>query len=200
VRLSLTDGSDIIRGGEGNDTVDLRDIVFDSTINLPDGLVFIDGVDCAQIFGIENIRGGHGRDHLIADDQVNIMVGGEGNDTFTFGTLASLANKGGPRDHVMDFSVGDRLDLSHLGQELDEFAGKKLFFVEPGSAGFDEVGAVTYRHEIVSEDQEITVVTGNLDANPEADFEIVIDGHHGLTQADFILDVNAQNNSIQQHG
>jgi len=128
------------------------------------------------------------------------MLGGEGNDTFTFGTLASLQNNGGPRDHVMDFSVGDRLDLSRLGPELDEFAGKKLFFVNPGTADFDDVGAVTYHHEIVSEDQEITVVTGNLDADSEAEFEIVLDGHHELTQADFILDVSAQNSSVQQHG
>jgi hypothetical protein len=100
----------------------------------------------------------------------------------------------------MDFSVGDRLDLSRLGQELDEFAGWKLFFVAPGTAGFDEVGAVTYHHQIVSEDQEITVVTGNLNAGPEAEFEIVLDGSHELTQADFIFDVNTQNTSIQQHG
>lgn len=198
VLISPIDGSDVVIGGAGNDTVDLQDIVFDSTVNLPDGLVIVDGVDRAQIFEIESIRGGHGRDHLIADDHANIMVGGEGNDTFTFETLASLTNNGGPRDHVTDFRVGDRLDLSSLGQELDEFAGKKLFFVEASSASFDEIGAVTYRHEIVSEGQEITVVTGNLDGDPEAEFEIVLDGHHDLTQADFILEVTAQNSGIQQ--
>jgi Ca2+-binding RTX toxin-like protein len=200
VRLSLADGSDVLVGGEGNDTLDLQDVVFDSTIDLPDGLVIIDGVDCAQVFEIENIRGGHGRDRLIADDRVNIVTGGEGNDTFTFGTLASVTNSGGPRDHIMDFCSGDRLDLSRLGQELDEFAGRRLFFVEACSASFDEVGAVTYHHEIISEDQEITVVTGNLDGDPETEFEIVLDGHHDLTQADFIFDVNAQSSSIQQHG
>jgi Ca2+-binding RTX toxin-like protein len=199
VLLSCSDSSDVLIGGEGSDTLDLRDVVFDSTIDLPDGLVSIDGVDCAQVFEIENIRGGHGRDHLIADDRVNIMAGGEGNDTFTFGTLTSLTNNGGPRDHVLDFSSGDRLDLSRLGQELDEFAGRKLFFVEATSASFDEIGAVTYYHEIV-EDQEFTVVTGNLDGDPESEFEIVLNGHHDLTQADFVLEVNAHNNNIQQPG
>jgi Ca2+-binding RTX toxin-like protein len=199
VWLSLTDGSDVIKGGEGKDTIDLQDIVFDSTVDLPDGRVSIDGVDRAQIFEIENIHGGHGRDHLIANDQVNIMVGGDGNDTFTFATLASVANNGGPRDHIMDFSSGDRLDLSRLGQELDEFAGRKLFFVEAGSARFDEIGAVTYRHEIV-EGQEITVVSGNLDQDQEPEFEIVLDGHHDLTQADFILDVNTHHSDIQHPG
>jgi Ca2+-binding RTX toxin-like protein len=199
IRLSLTDGSDVIKGGEGKDTIDLQDIVFDSTVDLPDGLVSIDGVDRAQIFEIENIHGGHGRDHLIANDQVNIMVGGDGNDTFTFATLGSVANNGGPRDHIMDFSSGDRLDLSRLGQELDEFAGRKLFFVEAGSARFDEIGAVTYRHEIV-EGQEITVVSGNLDQDQEPEFEIVLDGHHDLTQADFILEVNTHHSDIQHPG
>jgi Ca2+-binding RTX toxin-like protein len=199
VLLSRADGLSVLIGGEGNDSIDLLDVVFDSTVDLPNSLVIIDGVDRAQIFEIENIRGGHGYDHLIADDQVNIMVGGEGNDTFTFGTLASLANKGGPRDHVMDFSAGDRLDLSHLGQELDEFAGRKLFFVEAYAASFDEVGAMTYQHQIV-EGQEITVVSGNLDEDHEPEFEIVLDGYHDLTQADFILELNAQNNNIQQPG
>jgi Ca2+-binding RTX toxin-like protein len=196
VLLSCSDGSDIIIGGEGNDTIDLHDIVFDSTVNLPDGLIIIGGVDRAQIFEIENIRGGHGRDHLIADGQVNIMVGGQGHDTFTFGTLASVANNGGPRDHILDFSSGDRLDLSGLGHELDEFAGRKIFLAEASSASFAEIGAVTYHHEIV-EDQEITVVAGNLDSDPEPEFEIVLDGHHDLTQADFIFEANAHNNNIQ---
>jgi Ca2+-binding RTX toxin-like protein len=199
IRISAIDAFDVIKGGEGKDTIDLQDIVFDSMVDLPDGLVSIDGVSRAQIFEIENIRGGHGRDHLVADDQVNIIVGGEGNDTFTFSTLASVTNHGGPRDQIMDFTPGDRLDLSRLGQELDEFAGRKLFFVEAGSAGFDEVGAVTYRHEIV-EGQEITVVSGNLDQGQQPEFEIVLDGNHDLTQADFVLEVNAHHASTNQAG
>ena len=175
--LSVDGGHDIITGGSGTDTLDLSQIVFDENVDLPDGIVEICDGQTAQIFEIENVHGGHGRDRLVADGHVNIMEGGDGDDTFVFHDLASLKNDGGPRDHIVDFSVGDKLDLSRVGQELDDFAGQKLFFAGADQAKFDEVGAVTYRHEIVSDTQEITVVTGNLDGNPQHDFEIVLDGN-----------------------
>ena len=82
-----------------------------------------------------------------------------------------------------------------MGQELDDFAGQKLFFVAPELAGFDEVGAITYHFETISDEQEITVVTGNLYSDSEPEFEIVLDGHHELTEADIVLEMNSQNNN-----
>jgi Ca2+-binding RTX toxin-like protein len=192
--LSVDGGHDVITGGSGNDTMDLSQIVFDENVNLPDGIVEICGGQTAQIFEIENVRGGHGRDRLVADAHVNIMEGGDGDDTFVFRDLASLKNDGGPRDHIVDFSVGDRLDLSRVGQELGDFAGQKLFFAGADQAKFDEVGAVTYRHEIVSDTQEITVVTGNLDGNADYEFEIVLDGNLDLSEGSFVLAANQQSN------
>jgi Ca2+-binding RTX toxin-like protein len=200
VVLSVDAGHDVISGGAGNDTLDLSQIVFDENVDLPDGIVEIGDGQTARIFEIENVRGGHGRDRLVADAHVNIMEGGDGNDTFVFRDLASLKNDGGPRDHIVDFSVGDRLDLSRVGQEFDDFAGQKLFFAgaSAGQAQFDEVGAVTYHHEIVSDTQEITVVTGNLDDNPDHEFEIVLDGHIDLTEGNFVL-TNQNANSTTHH-
>jgi Ca2+-binding RTX toxin-like protein len=199
VVLSVDGGHDVISGGAGTDTLDLSQIVFDENVDLPDGIVEIGDGATAQIFEIENVHGGHGRDRLVADRHVNIMEGGEGNDTFVFHDLASLKNDGGPRDHIADFSVGDRLDLSRVGQELDDFASQKLFFAGADQAKFDEVGAVIYRHEIVSETQEITVVTGNLDGNPEHEFEIVLDGNLELNESNFVLTAVYQASNAQ-HG
>jgi hypothetical protein len=198
ILLTEGQGHDVITGGEGADTLDLSTLVFDDTVDLPDGIVVIYGGKSAQIFEIENVHGGHGRDRLVADTHVNIMTGGDGNDTFVFRNLSSLTNEDGPRDHITDFSVGDKLDLSRVGQELDDIAGKKLFFAAADSAKFDEVGAVTYQHEIVS-DKEITVVSGNLDDDSEPEFEIVLEGHVELTEADFIFGPAAQANN-SQHG
>ena len=192
--LSVNGGHDVITGGTGNDTMDLSQIVFDVNVDLPDGIVEICDGQTAQIFEIENVRGGHGRDRLVADAHVNIMEGGDGDDTFVFRYLASLKNDGGPRDHIVDFSVGDKLDLSRVGQELDDFAGQKLFFAGADQAKFDEVGAVTYHHEIVSDAQKITVVTGNLDGNPDHEFEIVLDGNIDLNEGSFVLAANQQSN------
>lgn len=187
ILLTSDGGCDIIKGGTGDDTLDLSAIVFDETVDLPDGTVVICDGQTAQIFEIENVRGGSGRDRLVADDHVNIMTGGEGNDTFVFQSLSALQNDGGPRDHIVDFSVGDKLDLSKVGQESEDFAGKKLFFAGAESANFSQVGAVTYHHEIIAETQEVTVVTGNLNDDSEPEFSIVLEGNIELTQANFIF-------------
>ncbi|MGY3413492.1 Ca2+-binding RTX toxin-like protein [Bradyrhizobium sp. GM5.1] len=192
--LGFEAGHDVIHGGDGEDTLDLSQIVFDENVDLPDGIVEICDGQTAQIFEIENVQGGHGRDRLVADAHVNIMEGGDGNDTFVFQDLASLKNDGGPRDHIVDFSVGDRLDLSRVGQELDDFSGKKLFFAGADQATFDEVGAVGYRHEIVS-DQEITIVSGHLDGDAEHDFEIVLDGNLDLHESNFVFTASQQTNA-----
>ncbi|MDB5516849.1 MAG: Ca2+-binding protein toxin-related [Tardiphaga sp.] len=197
--LSINGGHDIITGGSGTDTLDLSQIVFDANVDLPDGIVEIGDGQTAQIFEIENVRGGHGRDRLVADAHVNIMEGGDGDDAFVFRDLASLKNDDGPRDHIVDFSVGDKLDLSRVGQELDDFAGQKLFFAGAYQAKFDEVGAITYHHEIVPDTQDITVITGNLDGNPEHNFEIVLDGNLDLDESNFVLTAAHQGGNAQ-HG
>lgn len=185
--LSVDGGQDVITGGAGDDTLDLSQIVFSADVDLPDGIVEVCNGQTAQIFEIENVHGGHGRDRLVADAHVNIMEGGDGNDTFVFRDLASLKNGDGPRDAIVDFSVGDRLDLSRVGQEFGDFAGQKLFFAGADQAKFDDVGAVTYHHEIASNGQEITVVRGNLDSSPDHEFEIVLDGILELNEANFVL-------------
>ncbi|QIP09812.1 cadherin-like domain-containing protein [Bradyrhizobium symbiodeficiens] len=192
--LGIEAGHDVIHGGDGADTLDLSQIVFDENVDLPDGILEICDGQSAQIFEIENVHGGHGRDRLVADAHVNIMEGGDGNDTFVFQDLAALTNEGGPRDHIVDFSVGDRLDLSRVGQEFEDFSGKKLFFAGADQATFDEVGAVTYRHEIVS-DQEITIVSGHLDQGAERDFEIVLDGNRDLNESNFVFTPPQQANA-----
>ncbi|MFY0734927.1 calcium-binding protein, partial [Aurantimonas sp. NFXS3] len=189
--ILVADGAiDTVYGGGGNDTLDLSQIIFDATIDLPDGWVTIDGTREARLFEIENIRGGRGNDRLVADDEVNIMVGGAGNDIFVFRSLDALTNEGGPRDHIQDFSVGDRIDLSRLGRDLDDFAAQKLFFAGAASSTTAEIGAVTYRHQLISDetgDQDITIVGGNLDEDSEMEFELVLHGRHLLTEQDFIL-------------
>lgn len=198
VILSVDGDDDVISGGAGNDTLDLSQIVFDENVDLPDGTVEICDGQSALIFDIENVHGGSGRDRLVADAHVNIMEGGDGNDTFVFNDLASLKNDGGPRDHIVDFNVGDRLDLSRVGQEFDDFSGRKLFFAGADQSRFDDVGAVGYRHEIVSE-QEITVVTGHLDSNPDHDFEIVLNGTQDLDAGNFVL-TPGQQPAYAHHG
>lgn len=183
--IEVDGDEDMAVGGAGIDTIDLSKVVFDADIDLPDGWVVIGGRHEARLFEIENVRGGSGNDRLVADDHVNILVGGAGNDIFVFRSLDALQNKGGPRDHILDFQPGDRIDLSHVKGE-DDFGAQKLFFAGAASASAAEIGALTVEHRFVV-DAEITVVKGDLGPDDGSDFEIVLEGRHVLTEQDFIL-------------
>ncbi|TPK85672.1 hypothetical protein FJ936_09025 [Mesorhizobium sp. B2-4-13] len=179
---------DIVHGGDGQDTLDLSANAQDTLVDLPDGLVFLDGIEEAHIFEIESIVGGHGRNTLVANDAVNVMVGGGGSDLFVFQSLQSLENQGGPRDLIMDFHAGDRIDLSRISEDLDDFAGHKLFFAGAASAAPADLGAVTFSFQTLDIDHEVTVISGNLDSDPDDEFSLALDGHHELTAQDFILE------------
>lgn len=177
------DGDDVIIGGEGSDTYDMSAIVDDIFFDLPGGFVqsFSGGRD--EIYDIENIRGGRGHDRLVADDDINVMTGGRGNDVFVFRKLDHLLNEGGPRDEITDFEVGDRIDLSKLAEKSD---GRGQMFVDLSAAEFTEPGQIGHYHRMFG-DEHYTIVAGNLDDDPQAEFEIALKGEHDLSERDFIL-------------
>ncbi|HCL64560.1 MAG TPA: hypothetical protein DIC56_06880 [Rhizobium sp.] len=191
IHLSQLGGANIIDGGDGVDLLDLSDIDVDSIVDLLGGWAEIDGSELSSLFEIENVRGGAGKDRLVADADVNIIVGGAGNDTFIFRNLDALTNEGGPCDQISDFTVGDRIDLSRLNGEVDGFADQKLFFAGLASASPNEIGAIRFEHRFITDDEEVTLVSGHLSQDGDKDFVLVLEGHHDLTENDFILAARA---------
>ena len=191
IHLSQLGGANIIDGGDGVDLLDLSDIDVDSIVDLLGGWAEIDGSEHSSLFEIENVRGGAGKDRLVADADVNIIVGGAGNDTFIFRNLDALTNEGGPCDQISDFAVGDRIDLSRLNNEVDGFADQKLFFAGLASASPNEIGAIRFEHRFITDDEEVTLVSGHLSQDGDKDFVLVLEGHHDLTENDFILAARA---------
>ena len=100
---------------------------------------------------------------------------------------SALTNNHGPRDHIVDFAKGDRIDLSRVTSDNEDFAGLRLFFSGAASATRNEIGSLSFDHEFLDEDFEITVVFGNLDDDDDVEFEVSLDRHHDLTEQDFIL-------------
>ncbi|MAU95300.1 MAG: hypothetical protein CMP81_05330 [Fulvimarina sp.] len=178
---------DDVHGGDGDDTLDLYAFDSDLVVDLPDGTVSVHGSEEARFFEIENVIGGSGCDRIVADDHVNVMSGGAGDDVFVFRSLEALNNHGGPSDHVVDFEVGDRIDLSRLIGDGSDFAATRLFFAGAAAAPSDELGAVTFDIRFLEDGHVATVLVARLDDDPEADFTIVLDGRHELTESDFIL-------------
>ena len=109
-----------------------------------------------------------------------MLDGGGGADVFEFRgrfDFQSVYDSGvgaGNRDRITDFSrsEGDRLDFT-LSPLVDAF-------VSDGPVGEGEVGFF--------ETSNLTVIVGNDDADPEAEFEIEIVGTGlGLSAEDFIF-------------
>ena len=191
IRISSFSALSTIHGGEGNDILDISDAAEDAMVDLVDGWAEVGGVECAKIFEIESVRGGSGNDRLVANDHVNIMIGGAGNDIFVFRNLEALQNDGSVYDRISDFNVGDRIDFSRLESSIENFAEQKLFFSGLASATPSEIGELRFEHRFLADDEEVTVITGHLGDDESHDFGLILDGNHDLTANDFILAARA---------
>ncbi|HEX8444054.1 MAG TPA: M10 family metallopeptidase C-terminal domain-containing protein, partial [Allosphingosinicella sp.] len=137
---------------------------------------------------IENAIGGSARDVIWGNDVANrlegrggndvlngfagadTLVGGQGADTFVFSTL----ERG---DTILDFTRGDKIDLSQL--DANSRAIKDQAFTFIGSAAFSrKAGELRY---------DGTNVYGDVNGDGLADLSVAIANHAALTSSDFIL-------------
>ncbi len=125
-RMMADAGNDHIIGGSGFDTIDFSGI--DNGIKVDLHAHRSEGAGKDRIDGIEAVVGTKFDDVISGDKNSNVLNGGDGNDVLRGGagadvltggagkdTFAWYANdlKGGA-DHITDFQVGDKVDLSHL--------------------------------------------------------------------------------------
>jgi Ca2+-binding RTX toxin-like protein len=132
------------------------------------------------------LNGGGGRDHLFGDAGADRLRGGLGNDVLTGGSgadvfiFASIAETGttGGHDVITDFTVGsDRINLTGIDANWNVAANQAFHFI--GSDGFSSTaGELRYAGGMIS---------GDLNGDGHADFNIEVGALSGLTQADFVL-------------
>ncbi|VVT08480.1 peroxidase family protein [Rhizobium sp. EC-SD404] len=180
---SVSDEADTYWGGEGIDTIDYAALTEDLTINLGNGLNERGSVTTAAgvrdvIYSIENAIGGGGNDTITASDAINVLDGGEGSDVYRF--LSTLAADG---DTIMNFEPGDRIDVSAIDANVGVGGNQQFQLVSGGS--FTSAGQIRQSH-ITTADGEFTILSGNVDGNTDADFEIAIKGRHHLTDTDIL--------------
>jgi Ca2+-binding RTX toxin-like protein len=176
------DGNDQYWGDAGQDTLDYSAIGSDITADLGSGLLGNGSVDSAQsghdtVYGFENFIGGSGHDTVIANNAVNVMDGGSGNDTFVFGS-ASAADG----DMIMGFQPGDKIDLAGVDADADA-AGNQSFVLFAGG-NFTAAGQLAVTYETRA-DGDHTILSGNTDGDADAEFELDVAGHHNFTLSDF---------------
>ncbi|MBY3557296.1 hypothetical protein [Rhizobium laguerreae] len=191
-------GDDFYFGGSGTDTYDISILPWGnlrSVIDLLQGVATGHyGTD--QLSSIENVKGSWGVDTIVASSVRNVMSGGETSsaDTFVFRSVAA-AGKGANADVISDFKFYDSLDIidvsaidangTQAGDAAFIFAGETLNV----SGGFGQLarGQIGYRYQTDTNGIEHTIVEGNVNASPEADFQIDLVGRIQLTAGDFLL-------------
>ena len=119
-------------------------------------------------------------------------MGGEGNDTFVFGSTAAIGQGEGNRDKIMDFQVGDRIDLDRISQEFADVID--VAFQDPNIRHFVLIGAqdqftkpgeISFKYQEF-EGQQVTILQGNIDNDADAEFELELVGHYELRDEDFV--------------
>ena len=184
VIATVGDGNDVYWGEAGSDTLDYSAITANLTVDLGNGLLQHGSISSSQsgvdtIFGFENFIGGIGNDTIIASSAVNVMDGGQGQDTFVF---KSAADANG--DTIVGFQPGDKIDLSGIDADQGT-AGQQSFVFFAGSV-FTAVGQVMVTNE-TGPDGEHTIVKGHVSADGSSDFTLDLTGHHNMTASDFQL-------------
>jgi serralysin len=131
--------------------------------------------------GNDVISGGTGSDILIGGLGKDTLTGAADADTFVFQGLTDSGTTTTTRDVITDFAVGeDSIDLSAIGaiagaaDDTFTFAGVSAFTGVAGQLAVSYVGSQT-------------IVSGDINGDRVADFQIALTGIHSLTIDDFIL-------------
>jgi Ca2+-binding RTX toxin-like protein len=178
-------GDDDLMGGLGDDV--LWGDLGEDTLN--------GGHDNDQLFGSYHddiLNGGDGDDWLSGGHGQDTLIGGIGADTFVVNTIHFVGTPDSTvadPDYITDFShaQGDRIDVSLLDAN-GWFAGNQSFtFI--GTAAFTGV-AGQLRYEIIDLKPgytDYTRVTGDMNGDGAADFQINAAGQIAFVAADFVL-------------
>ncbi|OWJ59481.1 calcium-binding protein [Inquilinus limosus] len=191
-------GADTLTGGDGIDTV--------SYASSPGAVTVVMGgtstggdAEGDTMSGIEQVMGSAFDDSITGDANANtlwglagndtltggvgadVLKGGAGNDTFAYVSLADSTVALAGKDTVIDFSTGDKIDLSAIDADGNEGNGDTAFTFDTGAfTGAGEIRVLAFannRYGVYIE------TTG--DQTPESIINVYSD--HALTAADFVL-------------
>jgi VCBS repeat-containing protein len=174
-------GNDALNGGAGHDTLNGG-----SGIDILTGSTGNDSLNGGN--GADTLNGGAGNDSLLGGSGNDILTGAGGQDTFTGGlgadrfdfNLLAESTVGTAHDQILDFTSGDLIDLAGIDARTN-LAGNNVFSYI-GERSFSGVAGQLHS-QIVSGN---TIVSGDVNGDAVADFEIEVTGVHHFSSADFV--------------
>jgi Ca2+-binding RTX toxin-like protein len=172
-RIWGDNGDDTLSGGAGTDTLAGGDGDDRLSGGLDDDTLF-------GSYGNDVLVGGAGNDTLYGEDGADILSGGAGRDYFVFNFVGDSIV--GSADVIRDFEVGvDFIDLS--GFDANANVDDQQFFDFIGSKGFSgTAGELNY--QIVN---GRGLLSGDVDGDGLADFQVVLANQAALTVNDLVL-------------
>ena len=176
--LDATD--DQYDGGEGCDTLDYSLTSVGVTVDLIEGTAQGTEIGEDSVASFEEVVGGSGDDHFIADAAVaTVLSGGEGCDVFEF--VPDPGQVSAPVMHeILDFEVGDRVRMSKYDlfeKVYDELEDR---FGEIYGDDFDEDDVpIRYRHDR-TDDLSRTIIEADFNDDDVWETTIALDGHRIL--------------------
>jgi Ca2+-binding RTX toxin-like protein len=160
-------GDDVLRGGAGDDRL-------------------AGGPGSDSMFGgsgDDRLLGGSGQDALVGGLGQDVLIGGPDADRFVYNSVQESPVGAANRDRINDFSSaqGDRIDLSGIDADVNTGGDDSFTFI--GTSGFSgSAGELRF----VNVGPNI-LVTGDVDGDGIADFEIFVNNTATLSASDFIL-------------
>lgn len=178
-RLRFEDGSVLRIGDAGDDRLSAGPRGGDSQLLGAGGDDVLKGGA-----GDDMLKGGTGDDLLSGGAGDDVLVGGPGRDLLRGGTGADVfvfAGPGAGRDAILDFGVGDRIDLSGFDGDAGLAGDQPLAFIgqDPFTGSAGEVRAVAKG--------AIWTVMADLDGDGRADFALTVLARGGLSEDDLLL-------------
>ncbi|HWV22527.1 MAG TPA: cadherin-like domain-containing protein, partial [Devosia sp.] len=180
-RITGDAGNDRIDGGEGRDTLDYSAFSAGIHLDLASGTASSDEIGDDQFQNIEQVIGGEGDDTFVFGATGVVVAGGHGDDLFVFTvtddkpTLSYQIVFG-----ILDFVVGDRIhladyEISRRAERLEEERFGDVY--DAIDDGF-EAGLpirITYAHY---DDIDHTIIEADVDRNDFYEISITLDGVH----------------------
>ncbi len=205
--LIATAGQDQFHGGDGIDTVSYDGMTSGVTVDLNAfSFQFINNNTQQWLDSIENVtgsafadkltgtaganalNGGAGNDLLIGGLGHDTLTGGAGNDIFAFKSVDESPVGAGLRDIITDFQSGqDKIDLSAIDADPTRKGDQGFRFI--GASNFDgKAGELHYQiFDQPGTANDITVISGDLNGDKIADFEMQLTGIVKLVSGDFLV-------------
>jgi Ca2+-binding RTX toxin-like protein len=132
--------------------------------------------------GDDTLSGDLGNDVLVGGFGRDIEIGGAGADRFDFNAFKESGTTAATRDQIVGFVQGtDTIDFSTIDANTAAWGNQAFTFI--GAGDFHGVAGELHQQAVDAD----TIVSGDINGDAVADFQIQLNGAITLTPSDFIL-------------